>query len=187
LSDEDRAAVDGIPCTTWARTLLDIAPLIDDRALEKAVERAEILELYDHRAIVSLLARAEGQPGTRRLANAVGIARPGQTVTNSPLEELMLALCRDWGLPEPEVNAEILLGGERAQVDFLWRAQRVVVEIDGFRYHRGRAAFRRDRRRDRLLELAGYGHARFADEEFDADRLEIRGTLVRLLDRSSRG
>ena len=187
LVDEDRTIADATPCTSWARTLLDIAPLIDDRALEKAVERSEILELYDHPTLERLLDRMWGQPGTRRLAIAVGIARPGRTVTNGPLEELMLALCRDWGLPEPEVNAEILLGGERAQVDFLWREQRVVVEVDGFRYHRGRAAFRRDRRRDRLLELAGFGHARFADEDFDRDRPEIRGTLARLLDLSSRG
>lgn len=182
LINEDMTVVDAVPCTSWARTLLDVAPLVDERALEKAIERAEILELYDHRAILSLLERAWGQPGTRRLADALGIARPGHTVTNSSLEELMLGLCRRWGLPEPEVNAELLLGGDRAQVDFLWREQRVVVEVDGFKYHKTRAAFRRDRKRDRLLEVEGYGHARFADEDFDRDRADIRGILMRLLD-----
>jgi very-short-patch-repair endonuclease len=181
LISEDRTAVNAVPCTSVARTLLDIAPLIHERALEKAIERAEIQEVYDHRAIVSLLGRARGQPGTRRLADVLGIGRPGCTVTNSSLEELMLGLCRRWNLPQPEVNAELLLGGQRAQVDFLWREQRVVIEVDGFKYHRTRAAFRRDRRRDRLLELEGYGHARFADEEFDTAQAEIRATLISFL------
>jgi hypothetical protein len=181
LIDEDITVVDGVPCTSCARTLLDIAPLVNERSLERAVEQAEIKGLYDHRAILRLLDRSWGQPGSRRLGNTLGIVRPGNTITKSELEELMLGLCRGWGLPEPEVNAELLIGGERMQVDFLWRKGRVVVETDAFKYHSSRAAFRRDRRRDRLLELAGYRHARFADADFDHARSEIRSTLIDLL------
>ncbi|MGI9020344.1 MAG: type IV toxin-antitoxin system AbiEi family antitoxin domain-containing protein [Solirubrobacterales bacterium] len=183
LINEDTVVVDAVPCTSMARTLLDLSSFNDDRATERALERAEVLRIYDHRAIESLLARAAGQPGSRRLARVAGIARPGRTTTASDLEEAMLALCRRCGYPDPIVNHEMLLGGERARVDFFWPVQRVVVEVDGFNYHRTRAAFRRDRRRDRLLELEGYGHARFADADFDHDLVAIERQLGALLGR----
>jgi very-short-patch-repair endonuclease len=63
----------------------------------------------------------------------------------------MLALIRRAGLPLPETNVRI---GPH-EVDFLWRDQSVVLEVDGFRYHSSRAAFERDRLRD--AELAARG------------------------------
>ena len=63
-----------------------------------------------------------------------------------------MKLIRAAELPPPEVNARV--GG--FEVDFLWREQRLVVEVDGFRYHSSRAAFERDRRRDAALAAAGY-------------------------------
>ena len=181
LINEDEAVVDGVPCTSVARTLLDISSVLDDRGVERAVERAEILQVYDHRKVEAVLTRAAGQPGTRRLGRVIGIVRPGETVTESSLEEAMLALCRRCGFPEPIVNHEMLLGGERAKVDFFWPEQRVVVETDSFKYHKTQAAFRRDRQRDRLLELEGYGHARFADGEFDDDIAGIEQALEALI------
>ena len=181
LRERDRDVVDGIPCTSVARTLLDVASASTPRELERMLERAEILEVYDHRAVVALIRRSRGMRGVARLRAAVLDAHPGETITASGLEERMLRLCRRWGLPVPSVNEWILLSGEWVKVDFHWREQRVVVETDGYRYHRTRAAFRRDRRRDRLLEVEGYGHARFADEDFDADLPHVRSVLERLL------
>jgi len=175
--------VDGIPVTSVARTLLDLAAQFHPRAIERAIEKAVILEIYDHRAVLALLRRSSGHRGVARLRAALATVRPGKTLTRSRLEELMLALCREWGLPEPDVNAYIRLGGTWEQVDFYWPQHRVVVETDGYRYHRSRGAFRRDRRRDRLLEVEGYGHARFADEEFDDDRPHIAAVLRNLLAR----
>ena len=181
LTDADAAAVDSVPCTSIARTLLDVATRLDARGLERAVEQAHILEVYDHRAVVSVLERAPGQPGVRRLREVLGIARPGETRTKSDLEDDLLALCRRRGLPQPGVNAWILLGGEHAQVDFLWRQERVVVEVDGYKYHRGRGAFGRDRRRDQLLQVEGWGHARFADVQVVAAADHVVDVIERLL------
>lgn len=64
----------------------------------------------------------------------------------------MLGLIRAAGLPTPEVNVRVA-GHE---VDLLWRAQRLVVEVDGFAFHSSRAAFERDRLRDADLLAAGY-------------------------------
>jgi very-short-patch-repair endonuclease len=80
--------------------------------------------------------------------------------TRSELEDRFLRLCSQHGLPAPEVNVRV---GSRL-VDFLWRAERVVVETDGYRYHRGVQAFEDDH--DRNLEMRGLG--------FDLIRLSYR-------------
>jgi very-short-patch-repair endonuclease/predicted transcriptional regulator of viral defense system len=181
LMPQDLTVVEAVPCTSVARTLLDIAALLAPRPLEKAVEEAEILELYDHAAVLDVIDRAAGQPGIRRLCQVLGIARPSETRTKSDLEENLLALCRRRGLPQPSVNAWILLGGEPVQIDFVWRRQRAVVEVDGFRFHRSRGAFRRDRKRDQLLELEGWKRARFADAQIDAEPDHVEEVIRRVL------
>ena len=181
LAGTDVALIDSVPCTSVARTLLDIAPLLQRRQLERAIEQAHVLELYDHPSVIDVLERHRGQPGSRRLRAGIGIARPGQTITKSGLEESMLALCRRHALPEPEVNAWILLAGEHHQVDFAWRAQWVAVEIDSWKYHRTRGAFGRDRRRDQLLAAEGWKHARFTDLEVTEEQRHIAGVVQRLL------
>lgn len=181
LIDEDMTVVDAIPCTSVARTLLDLSSLIDDRGVERALERAEILQVYDHWKILSVLRRMRGHPGAPRLARVAEAANPGTTVTKSELEEAMLALCRRAGFPDPSLNAHILLGGVHTEVDFLWRRQRVVVEVDSWKYHRQRGQFRRDRRRDQLLELEGWGHARFTDDEIACDPDHVENVLRNLL------
>ena len=83
------------------------------------------------------------------------------TLTDSELEELMLALCDDHGLPRPQPRAWV--AGLR--VDFLFAAGRLVVETDGYRYHRTRRAFERDRERDAILARAGYRTLRFTHRQ----------------------
>lgn len=72
--------------------------------------------------------------------------------TRSDLERNFLGLCRRYGLPAPEANVRV---GPHL-VDFLWREARLIVETDGYRYHRGRAAFEDDRTRDLELRARGY-------------------------------
>jgi very-short-patch-repair endonuclease len=79
------------------------------------------------------------------------------------------------------VNAWILLSGEHIQFDFVWRRQRAVVEVDGFKFHRSRGAFRRDRRRDQLLDLEGWKRSRFADEQVDKEPDHVERVIRRLL------
>lgn len=72
--------------------------------------------------------------------------------TRSDLELAFLRLCRRQGLPEPEINVQI----GSFEVDFLWTGRRLIVETDGYRYHRGKAAFEADRKRDLRLREEGY-------------------------------
>jgi hypothetical protein len=80
----------------------------------------------------------------------------GSTLTRSELEERTLAFCRRANLPAPAVNADVAGASRRTYtVDFLWPAQRVVLEADGYAYHATRSAIERDRRKEADLVTAG--------------------------------
>jgi very-short-patch-repair endonuclease len=145
---------DGVPVTAPARTLLDIAALLPERDLARAVEEAQVLRLVEPRALMTQLGR--GRRGAASLRAALQ-AQFEPSLTRSEAEILLLELIRGTGLPAPETNVRVL-GHE---VDFLWRAAKLVVEVDGFAYHSTREAFERDRRRDARLQSAGFRVVRF--------------------------
>ena len=104
------------------------------------------------------------------------------TLTASGLEEAFLAITREAGLPRPEVNVPMTLpDGTPIRVDFLWRAERLAVEIDGARYHGTRQARERDARRDQLLRLAGYEPVRFTDHQIELERDWVMESLAALV------
>jgi very-short-patch-repair endonuclease len=100
--------------------------------------------------LLSGLDRYHGRRGIGRLKKLLEDADP-PTLTRSEAEERFLALVRAAGLPAPEVNVRI----HGHEVDFFWRDQGLVVEVDGFQFHSSRNAFERDRRRDAELQSAG--------------------------------
>lgn len=167
-SDEDITSRDGIPCTSLARTLLDLSAVVGRRTLERAIDRAEELREFDLRALEEVVARCRGRRGVRRLA-AIVDAYDGPSSTRSGAEERLLALIDGAGIERPRVNAWVPLDdGGGYSPDFLWEDARLVVEVDGRTYHAKRAAFEEDRRRDRRLALAGLETRRYtASEVFD--------------------
>ena len=88
---------------------------------------------------------APRRPGIRMLRQDLGVGI-GEDIPRSELEDRFLTLCRHAMLPLPKVNQRITMASEPTQVDFLWRETRVIAETDGYRTHRTRQAFRRDRR-----------------------------------------
>jgi hypothetical protein len=175
LTSADITAVEGIPCTSVARTLLDLAEVVNRRAVERAFDQAEVLQLFDRRKVDDVLARAGGRRGSAVLAAILSEHGIGRTLTRRALEEAFLALCDRSGLPRPEVNAwAVIEGAEAFEVDFLWRQERLIVETDGWEFHRTRQAFERDRARDQQLLVAGYHVVRFTWRQIlnEADRLE---------------
>jgi very-short-patch-repair endonuclease len=141
----------GLPVTAPARCLLDLAADADDDEIESALAEARMRRLVSDADLEGTLARAPNRPGARRLARVMrGVS--GTVITRSKAERLMLRLIADAELPMPEVNAK-LLGFE---VDFLWRAQNLVLEFDGFEFHRHRHQFEADRHRVQVLTAAGY-------------------------------
>lgn len=89
-----------------------------------------------------------------------GLDTPSEP-TRSELESLFLRLCQHHGLPKPEVNVRV----SGLLVDFVWRNRRLIVETDGYRYHRGRAAFEDDRARDLRLRSLGYEVLRLTHDQ----------------------
>jgi very-short-patch-repair endonuclease/predicted transcriptional regulator of viral defense system len=136
----------GIPVTSPARTLLDLADTFDDPTLTRAVNEARLSRYLHLDDLANLLARSPGR-ATRRLHKFVDRA---SGPTRSEFEDAFLAFVDRFRLPRPEVN-QIVAGYE---VDMLWREQRLVVELDGRSYHED--GFELDRERDADLLAAGF-------------------------------
>jgi hypothetical protein len=142
----------GIPITSLERTLLDIAVRLDRRQLEHAVVAADRSRRLRWPELWRLLERTPRRAGAGRLRSVAREVDPRAAEARSPLEVDFLSLCRKAGLPLPHVN--VLAEGHL--VDFLWPASRVVVETDGYFYHRDPLAFERDHERTVALQVAGY-------------------------------
>ncbi len=181
LLDRDRAEFDGIPCTSVARTLLDISARGLHGEIRKALERAEELRLFDLAALDDVLARNAGRRGARRLRTAVEALRD-ESPFRSEFERRLMPIFRAAGLRDPLINHLIHLPGGSIEVDFHWPALRLVVEVDGYRFHGNRHGFRNDRRRDRRLAAAGILCLRYVWE----DLLDDQAGLIAELRRTAR-
>jgi len=123
---------------------------VSDRELERALSEGEVLGLVTREAVGEALARARGRSGSAKLT---ALIRRGDepSLTRSEAERRVLELVHAARLPTPLSNVRV----RGHEVDFYWRSERLVVEVDGYAYHRSRAAFERDRLRDAELGAAG--------------------------------
>lgn len=177
----DVTAVDGIACTSVARTLLDLATIVERRGLERACDRAQVLRSFDLNEIGDVLDRAGGHRGAGRLRAVLAEHDIGTTETRSPLEERFLAILDAAGIRRPTADHTIDVGGEPVTVDFAWVAERVVVELDSWQYHGNPIAQARDARRSRGLGLLGWFVLRYTHVDLrDANGVEceIRSALT---------
>ena len=170
----------GIPVTTPERTLLDFAGVATPAELRDAVAAAQRLELLDVVLALRICAAGRGRRGTGRLMALLRERRGPVSATRSPLEDLFLPICAGFGIRFPAVNVP-LLGYE---VDCLWLPEGLVVELDGYEWHRGRPSFEADRRRDARLAAAGHPVLRFTERRLLRERrevaAEVSATLARL-------
>jgi very-short-patch-repair endonuclease len=171
----------GLPVTSPARTLLDRAATIPIRDLERELDEALIVLRIARRAeLLDVVARSTGHRGSPPL-RALLERRDEDTITKSEAERLFLALVRDAGLPEPET--QVRLAGYT--VDFLWREQRVVFEIDGYRFHTSRRAFDRDRLKDQALKEVRHDPNRVSRDQVKHDPSRVLAHVVRALTRAA--
>jgi hypothetical protein len=147
-----------IPVTTPARTVADLRAAVPPRLWRRAVRQAEL-------AGFSLGPEVETD-GTR-----------------SDLERDFLRICRRAGLPPPEVNVKV----GRWTVDFLWRAERLAVETNSYRYHRGQIAFQDDHARELGLRSVGYEVRRFDERQIDEEPALVAADLAAALGSSAAG
>jgi hypothetical protein len=138
----------GIPVTTVARTLVDLAAVLTFDALARACHEAGVRYRTTPRHVDAALARRPNAPGAGNLRK---VMRGEAKVTLSVLERRFLALLRAAGLPLPETNR--VAGGRR--VDCRWGAERLTVELNSYRYHGSRHAWERDHDRRREARARG--------------------------------
>lgn len=152
IPPEHIESVDGIPVTSVAMVLLDLAGFSPDRQLRSAFNEADRRGLLNFTELWQCSLRGNGRKGVRRFRRLVVTRHPETAQTRSDLEVDFISLCREHGLGDPKINS--MVAGHR--VDFCWPDSRLVVELDGYETHRGRMNFERDTRRDYQLKCAGY-------------------------------
>lgn len=183
LTPQDVTVVNGIPCTSVARTLLDLAEVVTHRQLERAFDQAEIAELFDLTAIEDVLARNPTRRGAKAVRTVLETHYIGKTPTWSENEEALLAITRPLGIPDPDTNQFVILpdGGPPIRVDFVWRDRRVAIEADSVEWHTSRQRFENDRYRDQRLSAAGWTIIRTTWKQMTRRPHELRPVLVKLL------
>ncbi|MBV8987744.1 MAG: type IV toxin-antitoxin system AbiEi family antitoxin domain-containing protein [Solirubrobacterales bacterium] len=131
----------GIRVTSPARTVLDCSPTLSDRSVRRAVNDARLSRYLRLPELADVIERFPRHPGAARLRGL--LASPGGP-TRSEFEDAFPAFCDCFSLPRPVMGARVA----GYEVDALFPAQRVIVELDGWEYHSSRDAFERDRNRD---------------------------------------
>lgn len=182
LAPGEVSTFEGIPVTTPARTLLDLAAELGARELEQALARAERLGVASREEVLALVARHPGKRGVWALL-ALLRASAAAPLTRSEAEERFLELVRRARLPNPEANVPV----RGYEVDFLWRRERLAVEVDGFAFHGSAAQFERDRRRDAELSAAGVQVMRVTWRQISSDSVAMLVRLAQTLARCSPG
>jgi Protein of unknown function (DUF559)/Transcriptional regulator, AbiEi antitoxin/AbiEi antitoxin C-terminal domain len=182
--EEEVTVHEGVPCTTPARTIVDLAGMFGLTTVRRTVERAAVAKLLDLEALDLSIGYAKGRRGLRGLLAILADWRTSDgrvEDVRSDFEALVLPRLVSMGLPRPLCNETLQLEDERLMVDFLWRSQRVVVETDGAATHQTPVAFQRDRHRDQLLIAAGYRVPRVTWDQMQAELDEVVARVARTL------
>ena len=175
-SDETRVER-GIPVTDVSRTLLDLAAVLRPHQLQRAMNEAEVMRLGSAVSLMDLIARYPRRPGVAAVRMILARLEGGGASTHSELEARFIAFVRDRGLQAPSVNVLV----EGFQCDCVWRAQRLIVELDGRAVHDTAQAFERDRARDRALAAAGWRTIRVTWRQLRREPEALAADLTRIL------
>jgi very-short-patch-repair endonuclease len=167
-ADVERVIKDGFPVTTVARTLVDLAAVLPLGRLRDAFERAERLRLLDARKVSEEMHCRRGARKIRAILAEWQDPEP----TKNEFEQALRTLCREYEIPLPSQNV-VLLGYE---VDAFW-APNLVVELDGWEWHRTRRSFEEDRRNAAALEAAGYRVLRFTWRQMRDERPALAAAI----------
>jgi very-short-patch-repair endonuclease len=180
LDPADVTVKDGIPVTTVARTLVDLTDVLSSDRVLRATREAEFLKLLDVDTVAAAVQRAHGRRRLGVLNTALARHQPGQIVRDE-LEHRFLELVNAAGLPEPETNVKVQTRRRTYEVDCMWRADGVAVELDGRAAHARATAFEEDRARDAALTAIGLRPLRFTWHRVTREGLEVIAELVATL------
>jgi hypothetical protein len=158
LVEHDITNVTGIPVASVERTIVDLSSRRTAAALGRLLDEAIRRRLTSLGRVVRCTARLPRAPGRspKTLAEVLDPRLAGTTARESLLEDFVYDSIRRFGLPLPVCQHPIEVDGRCYRVDLCYTQERVVLEVDGFEYHNGRAVFDRDRTRGNEIALAGY-------------------------------
>jgi very-short-patch-repair endonuclease len=180
LPVEDLITLRGIPVTTVVRTMLDLATVLTPRRLERSVNEADKLDLIDPEALRDVLDDHAGEPGVKPLRTLLD--RDTFRLSDRELEVLFRPLAASAGLPTP--RTKVFVNG--FEVDFFWPELGLVVETDGFRYHRTAATQSRDALRDQTHTALGLTSLRFSHHQVKYEAARVRRVLAETVGRLRR-
>lgn len=172
LPSADVAVFDGIPVTVVVRTLLDLATELPPNRLERAVNEADKLDLIDPETLRGALEEHAGERGVGPLRTLLD--RATFRLSDRELEVLFRPIAASAGLPVPETK--VFVNG--FEVDFFWPELGLVVETDGFRYHRTAATQSRDALRDQTHTASGLTPLRFSHHQVKYGPQRVRRVLA---------
>jgi very-short-patch-repair endonuclease len=179
LRSDEVTVEDGIPVTTPARTLFDLAAVVSFHQLEAAFNEAEYRRLTSPVSLDALLARYPGRRGTQAIRRVLDDhARNGETRSRSELERALIRLVDAAGLPRPLINRQ----SDHGELDARWPEHMLIVECDGFAAHGTRKAFEDDRARDRALTTQGWRVVRITWRQLTEQPDAIARQLATLLE-----
>jgi very-short-patch-repair endonuclease len=175
LSASDVTERHGIPVTTPVRTLIDLATELPPNRLERAVNEADKRDLVDSESLRAALEAHAGEPGVRPLR--LLLDQRAFRLSDSELETLFRPLAASAGLPTPLTKATV----NDFEVDFYWPTLGLVVETDGWRYHRTPSAQTRDALRDQTHTASGLTPLRFSHYQVKYEPDHVHDVLTRTL------
>ena len=157
LARDETTSVSGIPCSSPARCVIELAGSEPKRIVALAVRQGEGRGKKVKAAeVAKLLARHPNAKGTALLVEMLRLRDPVEGMPRSELELLFFDLCDRYGFPHPRVNAKVWANGHRHEVDFTWPDLRLAIETDGRDWHEGSYATNLDETKDRDLTIAGW-------------------------------
>jgi hypothetical protein len=145
LPADETTSLDAIPVTTVSRTIADLAEVVPKSHCERAMARADGRRLTDRLSVADIAARHPRQRGMGTIT-ALLAADGGPAPTRSELEARFLDVIDEAGLPRPRSGVHLQAGGRARECDAVWAHQRLVVELDGRRFHDTAVGLERDRR-----------------------------------------
>jgi very-short-patch-repair endonuclease len=179
LEPRDTTTRHGIPVTTAARAILDIAETATTAELETLIADAQIKSVMTERHLKDVIGRAGRRRGAKKLRALLSDA-PG--ITRSEAERILRRILRQAGLPQPSTDYPI----GRYRADFAWPDHRLIVEYDGFGTHNHRRAFHHDRRRNAELTAKGWSVMQVTAEQLENEPLAVVARIAEALARRAR-
>lgn len=170
----------GIPVTSADRLLLDLAPVLPEPRLDRALD--EVLRLgLASRLRIAWTAGHSRAPGRCKLQRLLDQRMAGYAPPDSELEALFFRLLVEWGLPLPVRHYVIRVPGFTGEVDYAWPDPGVGLELDGFLWHNSKHSWQRDRTKRNILTLGGWSVLQFTWDDVVERPEYVRESLYLLL------